>query len=327
MDIRIKGKRIRRSLHTTNRYHALDKYKEVKDNLINERLGKKIKFSDFCKQYLDWAWSSKPLSALREKQRLIKIQEFFNLLNIVYLSDIKPYHIEKLKSHLESQHLMKTTINRYLQLLKTLFYRAIDWEVYDGINPVKKVKFYREEYHIESLSHAHVQKILLAAKELSDRSRSPALKSFPSILAIAVNTGMRKSEILKLRWNQIKSDRIEVLGKGGRKRSVPINETVNSILIQQPRKEQYVFDIPHRDNPKSFQRTISKIKKSTGIRWHFHLLRHYFTTSLLEKGVDLVTIGSILGHTRITMSLLYSHTDERKKKKAVDLLADTSEDT
>jgi site-specific recombinase XerD len=40
----------------------------------------------------------------------------------------------------------------------------------------------------------------------------------------------------------------------------------------------------------------------------------------LEKGVDFVTIGSILGHSKITTSLIYSHTDMEKKKKAVDLL-------
>lgn len=41
----------------------------------------------------------------------------------------------------------------------------------------------------------------------------------------------------------------------------------------------------------------------------------------LEKGVDLVTIGSLLGHSRISASLIYSHTDRAKKKKAVDLLS------
>ena len=40
----------------------------------------------------------------------------------------------------------------------------------------------------------------------------------------------------------------------------------------------------------------------------------------LEKRVDLVTIGTLLGHSKITTSLIYSHTDRAKKKKAVDLV-------
>jgi site-specific recombinase XerD len=58
----------------------------------------------------------------------------------------------------------------------------------------------------------------------------------------------------------------------------------------------------------------------TGIYFHFHLLRHYFTTFLLEKGVDFVTIGSLLGHSKITTSLIYSHTDRERKRRALELL-------
>lgn len=67
-------------------------------------------------------------------------------------------------------------------------------------------------------------------------------------------------------------------------------------------------------------KSIERIRKKTGIDFHFHLLRHYFTTSLIEKGVDFITIAEILGHSKITMSLIYSHTDKERKKKAVDLL-------
>ena len=53
LDIRIKGKRIRRSLHTDNKFLALDRYKEKKDELVAELNGSKASFSGFCKQYMD----------------------------------------------------------------------------------------------------------------------------------------------------------------------------------------------------------------------------------------------------------------------------------
>jgi len=75
IDIRIKGKdkRIRESLGTTNRTEALERYNEKKEEILNRYSGKNIKFENFCKQYIDWAASSKPASVLREKQRLQKI--------------------------------------------------------------------------------------------------------------------------------------------------------------------------------------------------------------------------------------------------------------
>jgi len=76
LDIRIKSKRIRRSLKTENRNEALARYAPLREKLLEKHLGEKVKFSDFCNKYLDWAWSSKPASAPREKQRLRKIQLF-----------------------------------------------------------------------------------------------------------------------------------------------------------------------------------------------------------------------------------------------------------
>ena len=55
LDIRIKGKRIRRSLHTDNKFVALDRYKEKKDELLAEYAGKKVRLSDFSEKYIDWA--------------------------------------------------------------------------------------------------------------------------------------------------------------------------------------------------------------------------------------------------------------------------------
>jgi site-specific recombinase XerD len=94
---------------------------------------------------------------------------------------------------------------------------------------------------------------------------------------------------------------------------VPLNKTARAILGRQVKRGEFVFDIPNRDRKDLFRRTVVQIAKRTGIDFGFHDLRHYFTTSLLEKGVDLVTIGLLLGHSKITTSLIYSHTDKEKK--------------
>ena len=70
LDIYVGGKRIRRSLKTGNKFEALDRYKEVKDKILAEQRGGDVKFADFARKYLDWAWSSKPASALAEELKL-----------------------------------------------------------------------------------------------------------------------------------------------------------------------------------------------------------------------------------------------------------------
>lgn len=320
LDIRIKGKRIRRSLKTDNYELALDKAKELKDKLAQEHDKDSIKFSDFCKQYLEWAWSEKPASARGEQFKLRKIQSFFAELKIENLIDITPFHIEKLKAWLKDNDIAKPTINRYLQLLRGMFYRAIDWEKYDKPNPLKKVKFYKEESRIKPLSHAQVRRVLEAAFEISFTSRSFLQKAFYDILILVMNTGLRKSEVLNLRWRNIKYDIIEIEGKGGKLRTIPLNEIAMKIINKQSQKNVYVFDVPNRDQQSLFKRTLIQIKEKVGFRFHLHQLRHYFATTLLEMGSDLVTISDLLGHSKVTTSLMYSHTNEDRKRQAVKKL-------
>lgn len=322
LDIRIKGKRIRRSLRTENRNEALARYAPLREKLLEKHLGKKVRFSEFCEKYLDWAWQSKPASALREQQRLRIIQDFFDKLGTVpiFLDDITPYHIEQLKAELNTRNLSKATMNMYLQILRGMFYKAIDWEVYDKANPLKKIRFYKRDSTIQPLSKADIARVLEAAKIVSENPRSPFQRLFYDLVVFALNTGMRKSEVLNLKWKDMKDDEVTVKGKGDKIRTVPLNKTALQVINRQPRREGFVFDIANRNQPNVLWRAVERIRSMTGIDFHFHLLRHSFCSLLVEKGVDFVTIGSILGHSSVAMSLIYSHTDKERKKIAVEKL-------
>jgi integrase len=91
-------------------------------------------------------------------------------------------------------------------------------------------------------------------------------------------------------------------------------------IVPKPRRTSRIFGDIGADYTSVFRCTIEAIRKKSGIDWHFHLLRHYFGSTLLARGVDIVTIGSLLGHSRAMTTLIYSHTDEGRKKKAVDIL-------
>ena len=328
LDIRIKGRRIRRSLRTDNKFLALDRYKEKKDELLSEHREGRIRFSDFCKQYLDWAWSSKPASTKREEQQIEKIKGFFGAREIVFLDDITPYHIEQLKAYLKNEierpgdrkGMSKTTVNYYLQILRGLFNKAIAWEVYGKPNPLKKVRFFKINRNMKLLTRDEIERIIKAAELISQDPGSPIQKVFPDIIRFTVNTGLRKSEVFKLKWTDVREDEIVVKGKGDKYRVVPLNQAAKKIIEQQPQNDNHVFEIPNRHQKDAPRRTVARIQKMTGINWHFHLLRHYFASALVEKGTDFVTIAEILGHSKTMVSLGYTHTSKERKKRAVDLL-------
>lgn len=336
IDIRIKGakKRIRRTLGTSAKAEALELYKQEKDRILAEYHQKEIRFEDFITKYLDYARSSKPASAGQEERRLEKVKAYFKSQGIEYLSQITPLHIEQFRAHLmekgwtiklkegeKVQGVGKATANRYMQLLRGLFYKAIDWELYKGGNPVRKVRFFREQPVIKPLSHAQVKKILVAAREIAKKPGSQLQRILAELITFAINTGLRKSEILNLTRANVRDSEISVLGKGDKVRTVPLNAAALAIIKRQPKKDAYVFDIPNRQQQDLFRRTYAQITKKTGIDFHLHLLRHYFATTLVEKGVDFITISAILGHSKLTTSLIYSHTDKEKMRRAVEKIS------
>lgn len=327
IDLRIDGQRFRRSLKTDDYNKAFDKYNEEKKKILIELNKTEVNFEDFCSQYLEWAWETKPASTPREKQRLEIIKIYFKEWGIVNLSDVTPLYIERLKSELKTKRiskerigLSKASINRYLQILRGMFNRAIDWEIYDKANPLKKIKFLKESPQVIVLSPAQVKKIITAAKEISKNPHSPVQRVFYDISRLALLTGLRKTEVLTLRWKDVKEKKVIIKGKGDKVREVPLNEIAKKIIHKYPPKDEYVFDVSNRYQKDILRRTVDRVKKQTGINFHFHLLRHRFATSLVEKGVDFVTISEILGHSKITTSLRYSHSSEEKMLKAVESL-------
>jgi integrase len=147
------------------------------------------------------------------------------------------------------------------------------------------------------------------------------------IVLTALHTGMRKTEILKLKWKQVdmKNGFIHLSDtKSGKRRSIPINETLYKTLKSIDRRldVQYVFFNPktgkhYNDIKKAFNRACEKAKITD---FRFHDLRHTFASQLLMGGGDLVVLKEILGHADIKMTLRYSHLASAHMKKAVNIL-------
>ncbi len=106
------------------------------------------------------------------------------------------------RDELVKTHREKATANRYIQALSPVFtYAANVLEIIDK-NPIRQIKRYREQPRLRFLDKAEIDRLLSAAIQYTE---SPYLYA---LILLALTTGMRKGEILTLRWTDIQGDKI-----------------------------------------------------------------------------------------------------------------------
>ena len=194
-------------------------------------------------------------------------------------------------------------------------YKAIEWgKVHD--NPVRKVRFFPEnKRHLRYFTKEEIKALYNACAE-----------HLKPIIIVALNTGMRKGEILNLKWEDIdfRQKIIYLLEtKNNEKREIPMNQVVFDTLlkVRKPPNSPYVFynkdGKPFDDVKTAFWRAL----KRAGIKnFRFHDLRHTFASHLVMAGVDLNTVKELLGHKDIKMTQRYAHLSPDHKKIAVETL-------
>lgn len=232
-----------------------------------------------------------------------------------YLHEIDVQSIEKFKME-RGKEVCPGTVNRALTCLKSLFNRAIDWGKFDGENPVRKVKLFPEN---------NARTRFLEKEEIA-RLLSKCNDCLRPIVILALNTGMRKSEILNLKWHDVDFERGIIhltRTKNNERREVPINESVKAALIAVRKHplSPYIFCTRNGNPFLDIRKNFNKALKVAGItEFRFHDLRHTAASQLVMAGVDLNTVREILGHKSLRMTLRYSHLSASHKKRAVEVL-------
>lgn len=206
-----------------------------------------------------------------------------------------------------------STVNRELSTLRHMFSKAEEWNMINS-SPFKKIKGLFENENNKRL------RFLSEAEE--ERLLDKCAAFLRNIVLVALNTGMRKGEILSLKWEQIRDGFIYLTKtKTNIPRQIPLNDTMTSLFESLPRHitSDHVFyrqkDGTAYDNVyKSFNTAV----REAGIEdFHFHDLRHTFASNLVKAGMSLVAVQQLLGHTDITMTMRYAHLANSYLKDAV----------
>jgi len=290
---------------------------------LNIKKKEKISFEEFSEEFLTLHSKPNKKSWQSDFYNLKNIAPFFKGKNLyeITVHDIERFKVARSKQVIgrfkaaRSKLVKPSTVNRNLATIKTLFNKAVEWGKLEE-SPARKVKFLREpEGRLRYLEKEEIQKLLFNS---SDRIRP--------IITLAVFTGMRRGEILKLKWYDIDFQRgiIYLLDtKNGAKREVFMNDLVKRTLLKVPKHPEspYVFcdnsGKTYHDIRKSFW---TALKKSGILNFRFHDLRHTFASQLVMSGIDINTVRELLGHKDIRMTLRYSHLSQDYKRRAVDIL-------
>ena len=191
-----------------------------------------------------------------------------------------------------------STANKYLALIAEIYNAAERWEDFNGRNPTKGVKKQRMENRRDRfLSEAEIQSLLSMC--------SPRI--YP-ILVCALLTGMRRGEILGMRWENVSLERniIYILQtKTGQPREIPLAPKLKEVLLaMRPCPFGPVFDVPVITLRRYFKETLKK----AGIpSCRFHDLRHTFASHFIMRIGNLPALQRILGHASARMTQRYAH--------------------
>jgi len=271
----------------------------------------RVRLKEFADSFLNSYCKPNKVSWFNDDTYLRQVLEFFG---DVYLDEITPEMIENLKAHRLNEGAKPATVNRILACLRTMLNKAIEWGKLKD-TPMKKVKLFKED---------NIRTRFLAKEEL-ERLLDNCPIHLKNIVVFAINTGMRRGEILNLKWSNIdfrnKCIHVEKT-KSKTPRVIPINSALERLLIniRENSISEYVFCY-HKNKIDSVKTGFNSAMRKARINdFRFHDLRHTFASYLVMNGVDINTVKELLGHKKIEMTLRYSHLSQDHKLRAVETL-------
>jgi integrase len=325
-DVRYNKKRYRQTFAGLSKDQVQSKCIEKLEELRKQKFGlselepsRPVSFDEFSKEYLE-NYATKKKSEQTYRYHIDRLKKTFggrNLKSITF-DDVEAYQKKR------EQEVSPSTVNREIACLSGLFSYA-----------VKKGKLAKHPFRgkLDMLKENPKKRRILTDEECSrllaivEKSDSPYLKAF---VIIALNTGMRPSEILCLRWRDLEFNHHSIwieqskTDRGNRQgRKVPMNIEVELAVRGLKRADEFIFFNPDtRDHVKGIKTSFMKACADANIKGVTpYCLRHTVATKLVnELGVDIVTAGRILGHRKIEMTLRYCHPSEATLKRAVDLI-------
>ncbi len=254
------------------------------------------------------------------------------------VTKIKSMQMLDYRMYLNQLWLSKKTINYHIVAIRSFFKFCLKNDI-DCMSPEKLELAKIPNREINYLLEEEVQRIMeapLNSEELKVKSEKDTLKikRDVAILWMLYGTGLRVSELISLKRSQINADskQFSVMGKWSKIRAIFMTSKAREALVEYLKARtddsDYLF-ISLSGN--SFGNALSRnsiediVRKYKDLAWIKkkvtpHTLRHSFATTLLKKWADIRAVQTLLGHSSITTTQIYTHVDDKYLKEVHDLL-------
>lgn len=326
------GKRKRKSLKTRDREKAeklFSHYNKPKDlnyfETANDDCSKEtnnITLNNFATKIFTYVQSNFTYNTyLLYKTSLIYLMDFLGA--DIFISQITTADIDNIKNGC-LKTLAPPTVNIHLRNISASFNLAVKWNQLN-INPAKGVT---------KLKELQREKNIFEQEELNKLIETIDKPDIKILVLFGYYTGGRLSELLNLQWNDIDLKRNVITirnketfkTKTGKIRKIPFSSKLQYIInnMQCPSSDDYLFKTS-RGKPytKDYAGEIVRLAiRKAGLPHylHFHCLRHTFITELLRKNVNIYYVSKLAGHSNISTTMGYIHTDTEDYRTAINLL-------
>jgi integrase/recombinase XerC len=284
--------------------------------------------------YLAAIAARKNLSSYTLRNYANDLRHFFDFLDEQHkkIASADKLLVREYLSALMSDGYAPPSIQRKVSTIRS-FYRYLRNEGILDIEPMLGVRGPRRERRLPHfLTQRQIDMLIGAAdgekaNELRDRA----------ILELLYAAGLRVSEVVGIDMRDVDFDdrTVRVFGKGSKERMVMIGEPAARTLLRYVRdgRSQLAQGAQtalflNRDGGRLSQRAVQtmvrKYAVASGLERsvHPHLLRHTFATHMLEGGAELRVLQTLLGHSNVNTTQIYTHVTEAAKRKSVERALD-----
>jgi integrase/recombinase XerD len=264
----------------------------------------------------------KAYSQSTTKTYLNEMSQLLNLLKDIPADLLTPEHLKRYLVYCyEKLHLKENTLHSRINAMKFYYEQVLGrekffWEIPRPKKQLQLPRFFNQE-------------------EITAIIKSAGNVKHKTMLMLAYASGLRVSEVVKIRTKDIDSRRMCILvqqAKGKKDRMVTLSPVLLVMLREyyktgKPSKEGFLFPGQYKDEPyssRSLQLVLAAAKKKAGVLkpGSIHALRHSFATHLLDKGTDVTMIMKLLGHNDIKTTLRYLHVSNRDMLQVMSPLDD-----
>ena len=272
--------------------------------------------------FLDFIKFEKRYSAHTYRAYADDLTTFFSFAQAQFevgqAAQITPGMIRSWMASLTLQKVQSRSINRKISSLKSFFrYCLIQGQLTS--NPTKTIQVLKTKKRLPSYVEQDQMETLLKETVFPDDfgGRGDHL-----ILSLLYHTGIRVSELVGLKSNQIDYSRsqLKVLGKGNKERIIPLNGDLLERIKAYTQEKNDLFSeanfpnllLTPRQKPPSARQVYDIVKKylslvTTADKKSPHVLRHSFATHLTGNGAELNAVKELLGHSSLAATQVYTH--------------------